>query len=382
MADIIREAQALQEEIRANRTELHANPELGFNIPMTFGFVMEHLREYGCEPYQVGRAGICCDIGSDGPMILLRADMDALPMAEESGLPFASQNGCAHTCGHDIHTAMLLGAAKLLKAHESELHGRVRLMFQPAEEIIAGAKDMVENGVLDGVSAAVAMHVSAGAEGNKIGTVLCPNGPGSYASDHYAIKIKGKAAHGSMPAHGIDAILIATGIVQAYQALMAREVNIDENCILLVGTIKGGTSANSVAEDAELGVSLRAASPESRSRLQRRVEEVAHSVAATYGGTVEVIHESGTPCLINDPELREFARRTLVELFGEEWVGINPQVAGEDFAIISEEVPSIMLGLSLGSPSEGYCYGGHQPKVIFNDTAFWRGTASMVTVAM
>ncbi len=177
--DILKEAEALQDEIVANRRDIHGYAELGFDLPKTRALVWNRLTEYSCAPYAVGKTGVCCDFGRKGPMVLLRADMDALPMKEESGLPFASTNGHAHACGHDIHTAMLLAAAKLFKRHEDELKGRVRLMFQPAEETLGGAKDMIDNGVLDGVEAAFGLHVGVGFPLSYSGIISVPNGPSS-----------------------------------------------------------------------------------------------------------------------------------------------------------------------------------------------------------
>ena len=255
--DILKEAEALQDEIAANRRVIHGYAELGFALPKTRTLVWNRLLEYGCSPCAVGKAGVCCDFGKQGPMVLLRADMDALPMKEQSGLPFAATNGNAHACGHDIHTAMLLAAAKLLKNHEDELQGRVRLMFQPAEEILGGAKDMIDHGVLDDVEAAFGLHVAVGAPLSRSGTISVPNGPGSNSADCYTVKVWGKSAHGSRPQEGVDAILIAVRIIEAFQMLLTTEVGMDEHCVLLVGTIKGGTSPNSIPGDAELGVTLR-----------------------------------------------------------------------------------------------------------------------------
>ena len=337
---LLDQAKALEGEIVSNRRTVHGYAELGFDIPQTFRFVMERLTEYGCSPYPVGKAGICCDLGQEnGPTILLRADMDALPMEERSRLPFASTNGNAHTCGHDVHTAMLLGAAKLLKSREKELQGRVRLMFQPAEELLAGAVDMIEAGVLTGVDAAIGLHIAVGTDYSRTGMLLCPEGVGCNSGDAYTILIQGKSAHGSTPEKGVDAILIAARIIEAFQTLVSREVEMDEPCVLLVGTIEGGTSSNSVAESAKLGVSLRTGNAAVRERMKRRIVEVAQGVAATYRGSVEVRHEFGSPPLENDKAMREFARETLRNAFGEEWVGVQPKVGGEDFAHVSIGCP-------------------------------------------
>lgn len=380
---LLDQAKAMEGEIVSNRRTVHGYAELGFDIPQTFRFVMERLTEYGCSPYPVGKAGICCDLGREkGPTILLRADMDALPMEERSGMPFAAANGNAHTCGHDAHSAMLLGVARLLKSHENELKGRVRLMFQPAEELLAGAVDMIEAGVLAGVDAAVGLHIAVGTDYSRTGMLLCPEGVGCNSGDAYTIFIQGKSAHGSMPEKGVDAILIAARIIEAFQTLVSREVEMDEPCVLLVGTIEGGTSANSVAESAKLGVSLRTGNAVVRERMKRRIVEVAQSVAATYRGFAEVCHEFGSPPLENDKTLREFTRETLRSVFGEEWIGVPPKVGGEDFAHVSVRVPSVFLLLGCGSPTEGYTHSFHEPEMTLNESVFWKGTAAMTICAM
>ena len=203
------EAMALKEEIIANRRQFHGFAELGFELPKTVELVINELRSYGYEPQLCGKAGVTCVAGQGGKVVILRGDMDALPMMEESGLDFASTNGHCHSCGHDMHTAMLLGAAKLLKQHESELKGRVKFMFQPAEELLGGAADMIAAGLLENpkVDAAIGMHVAAGAEPySRVGAVSYKKDYVTFSGDYIRIKVVGKSAHGSQPQMGVDAI--------------------------------------------------------------------------------------------------------------------------------------------------------------------------------
>ena len=241
---------------------------------------------------------------------------------------------------------------------------------------------MIECGVLNDVSAAFGLHVAAGTDCSEAGKLYCPNGPGSNSGDSFTVTVRGKSAHGSMPEKGVDAILIAARIIDAFQSLINCEVGFEEHCVLLVGTIQGGTSANTVAGEAQLGVSLRTDHPDVRERMKERLPQVAKAVADTYRGSVEVHHNFGVPGLQNNEMLCRFARERLTSLFGEDNVGVQPKLAGEDFSLISERVPAVFLGLGCGSPEEGYRHSMHEPEVHFDESVFWRGTAALSELAV
>ncbi len=219
-------AKELEQELIAMRRELHSYAELGFDLPKTNAFVTEKLRSYGYEPKTVGKAGVTCTVGKGGKVLLLRADMDALPMPEESGMPYAAQNGHCHSCGHDCHTAMLLIAAKMLKEKEGELKGTVKFMFQPAEELLAGAAAMVEDGILENpkVDVALGLHISVGMDDTRSGIIRYIPGVANNSGDAIRISIQGHGVHGSKAYLGVDAINIAAHTIIALQEILALEI--------------------------------------------------------------------------------------------------------------------------------------------------------------
>lgn len=378
MNQYLEAANGMKPEIIRLRRTLHQCPEIGFELDRTFEFVWERLMEYGLSPQKVGRSGIACTVGRPGRTILLRADMDALPMREESGLSFASDNGNCHSCGHDCHTAMLLCAAKLLKAREGDLKGTVKLMFQPAEEILSGAKDMVENGILENprVDAALAMHVMTGLNETKTGVIRYSEGIVNSSGDAVRITIKGMDAHGSKSYKGVDAIHVAAHMVLALEELVAREIPSDEDTVLLVGKIEGGTTCNSVAGTASLELSIRTCGREQREFLFNRVEAIAKGIAGTFRAKAQVDHLYGSPALVNDGEMVRKVTGFLRELLPEEKVvRMGKMGGGEDFTMVAERVPSAFLVLGAGTPGEGCDRFLHHPQMRIDEAALPVGTA-------
>lgn len=385
MRSILQDARALQQEITHNRRTIHQYAETGFDLPQTTAYVKEQLRLYGIEPQDVGRAGISCVIGQGEKTFLLRADMDALPMQEATGLEFAATNGNAHACGHDTHTSMLLGAAKLLKAREGELKGKVKLMFQPAEEKLAGAMDMIENGLLENpkVDAGMAMHMMTGVEDAKTGFVYHKPGGLTLSGDSIIIKITGKDAHGSTPYAGISAIDIAAHITLALHGLAQAEVPIYIPAVVVVGKIEGGTAPNTVAGQAVMNVSARCKEKEYREVLLRRIKEVSEALASSFGGSAEVIHEYGMPPLHNDPTVDAAVARYSAELLGDDHVQQLISFNGtEDFSMVAERVPATLVVLGMGSIEEGYEESLHNPAVCPNEEALPVGSAVYAYSAM
>jgi amidohydrolase len=378
MNDYIEMAKKINEEIIENRRVIHRFPETGFELERTVEFVENKLKEYGIEPVRVGKSGISATIGKEGKTLLLRADMDALPMKEETGLPFESENDFCHSCGHDAHTAMLLGAAKLLKENEENLNGTVKLMFQPAEELLAGAVDMIEAGVLENpkVDAALAMHIYVGNEISKTGTISYARGPALFSGDAIKIHVKGKNAHGSTPDKGIDAISIAAHIVIALQQIIAREVPTNDQAVVIVGKISGGDTVNTLAGNAELEVSVRATTEEKREYLKNRVREVSENVARTYKGEAVVEFWYGMGPLYNDLELTDEIVGYCEEVIGEENLNKIPIAVGtEDFTSVAAKVPGVMINLGVGSIEEGYALSIHNPGMVLNEEALHIGAA-------
>lgn len=390
--DILKEAKALESELVAHRRWLHQHPGVAFELTETKEYVRRQLTEMGFSPADCGKAGLVAAVGGkkEGKTFLLRADMDALPIPEESGVEFASTNGAMHACGHDMHTAMLLGAAKLLKAHEDEICGTVKLMFQPAEEIFEGGKDMIEHGVLENPKpdTALMIHVTAAIPMSAGRIIVCAPGVSAPAADYFTIKVQGKGCHGSAPQNGIDALTAASHILLALQEIHARELPASEEAVLTIGTFHGGAASNVIADSAELGGTIRTYDEKTRSFLKERMTQIAQSVAAAYRATATVEFGSGCPTLVNDGDLAKQTKRYLTDLLGAEMVLSAADLGGmrgggsEDFAYVSHEVPSLMLALAAGEPDKGYAFPQHHPKVKFDESVLPIGTAAFVAAAM
>ena len=374
----------LKDETIANRRHIHKNAETGLDLPKTKAYVMEKLTEYGLEPKDCGY-GVTATLGKGGKVLLLRADMDALPMPEESGEEFACPTGKeAHTCGHDFHAAMLLTAAKMLKEKEDTLEGTIKFMFQPAEETFEGSKNMIENGILENppVDAALAYHVSPGKM--PIGLFMYNDKDTMmYSVDGFKITIHGKGSHGAYPHVGVDPINIGVHIHLALQELIARESDPTHSCVLTIGQFAGGTAANIIPETAVLQGTIRTNKPEARELLVRRMKEVAEKTAAVYNGTVDIEMISEVPPLICNPKLTDEVVGYMQEL-GIPGLTPYPGIsasASEDFAVIAEKVPSTFMYLSAGYLDERGQYPAHQPKAQFNEDVCPIGAACLAHCA-
>ena len=374
----------LKDETIANRRHIHKNAETGLDLPKTKAYVMEKLTEYGLEPKDCGY-GVTATLGKGGKVLLLRADMDALPMPEESGEEFACPTGKeAHTCGHDFHAAMLLTAAKMLKEKEDTLEGTIKFMFQPAEETFEGSKNMIENGILENppVDAALAYHVAPGKM--PIGLFMYNDKDTMmYSVDGFKITIHGKGSHGAYPHVGVDPINIGVHIHLALQELIARESDPTHSCVLTIGQFAGGTAANIIPETAVLQGTIRTNKPEARELLVRRMKEVAEKTAAVYNGTVDIEMISEVPPLICNPKLTDEVVGYMQEL-GIPGLTPYPGIsasASEDFAVIAEKVPSTFMYLSAGYLDERGQYPAHHPKAQFNEDVCPIGAACLAHCA-
>ncbi len=384
--NFVEQAKAIENEIMENRRYLHRNAEVGFELNETVEFVKSKLEEMGCSVLPCGKNGIVANIGNGkGKTILLRADMDALPQKEEAELEFASENGNMHACGHDMHTAMLLGAARLLKNCGNELKGTVKLMFQPAEEILSGAKNMIENGVLENpkVDCAVMLHVMTGLP-LVTGTVIVSSaGVSAPAADYFTINIQGKGCHGSTPQQGVDSLTIGAHTLIGLQEIFARELGVSDEAILTIGKMNGGTAGNVIADSVTMEGTLRAYDEEIREYVKKRTCEITQGISQTFRGKGSVDFGNGCPTLENNGDLSKEIEQYLVELFGNEKVVNTDKMGGrtnksggsEDFSYISHEVPSLMLALSAGNSEEGYKYPQHHPKVMFDENVLPIGSA-------
>ena len=391
---IMQEAAALQEEIKAHRLWLHTHAETGFDLTETKPYVKSTLTEMGYTVQECGKAGLVTTVGKPGgKVILLRADMDALPIAEEADVDFACKNGRMHACGHDMHTAMLLGAAKILKAHESELGGMVKLMFQPAEEIFEGSKDMIASGVLENPrpDAALMIHVAAGMPLPAGTVVVSAPGVSAPAADYFTIRVHGKGCHGSAPQNGIDPLTAAAHILIALQEIHARELSASDEAVLTIGTFHAGEAGNVIPDTATMGGTIRTYDEKTRAYLKERMTAIAQSIAEAFRASAEVSFGSGCPTLVNDKDLSEKVTGYLKDLLGANRAFTTAELSGgkpargggsEDFAYVSHEVPSLMLALAAGEPSKGYPYPQHHPKVKFDESVLSTGAAVFVDCAI
>lgn len=391
---IMQEAAALQEEIKAHRLWLHTHAETGFDLTETKPYVKSALAEMGYAVQECGKAGLVTTVGKPGgKVLLLRADMDALPIAEEADVDFVCKNGRMHACGHDMHTAMLLGAAKILKAHESELDGMVKLMFQPAEEIFEGSKDMIASGVLENPrpDAALMIHVAAGMPLPAGTVVVSAPGVSAPAADYFTIRVHGKGCHGSAPQNGIDPLTAAAHILVALQEIHARELSASDEAVLTIGTFHAGEAGNVIPDTATMGGTIRTYDEKTRAYLKKRMTAIAKNVAEAFRADAEVSFGSGCPTLVNDGALSEKVTGYLKDLLGADRAFTTAELSGgkpargggsEDFAYVSHEVPSLMLALAAGEPSKGYVYPQHHPKVKFDESVLSTGAAVFVDCAM
>ena len=375
----------LRDELIENRRYLHSNAETGLHMPLAKAFVSEKLKEYGIDAQECG-AGITALLGKGGgKVLLLRADMDALPMTEESGLNFACTNGCAHTCGHDLHAAMLLTAAKLLKESENEIEGTVKLMFQPAEETFEGSANMIANGILENpkVDAALGYHVASGKM--PCGIFMYNSASAMmFSSDGFRIHVKGKGSHGAYPQDSIDPINIACHTHINLQELIARESNPEHACVLTIGQLQAGTAQNIIPETAVLAGTIRTNKTEARELLVRRMKEVAEGTAALFGGSAEIETLPGVPPLICDPTVTNDMVKYMMEAGipgATPYPGIVAS-ASEDFAVVAEKVPSAFMYLSAGYLDDRGAAPAHNPKVQFNEDVLPQGAAWLAHCAI
>lgn len=391
-SEILQEARNAHPQIIAHRRYLHSHPETGFDLTNTTAYVKKTLTELGYEPQECGKSGLVALAGGKHPgkVFLIRGDMDALPIKEESGVEFSADNDKMHACGHDMHTAMMLEAARLLKAHEDEIQGTVKLMFQPAEEIFEGSNDMITAGLLKNpdVDAALMIHVTSCMPFSTGTAIVCDGGVSAPAADYFTIKIQGKGCHGSMPNNGIDPINAAAHIITALQEIHSRELSLMDEAVLTIGSIHAGNAANVIPDTAEMSGTIRTYDEEVRSFIKDRITEISEGIAKTFRASVQVTFGSGCPTLLNDSELSSCTVGYIQELCGAQGAftagqlnamagnGKAPKSSGsEDFAYVSQNVPSIMIALAAGQPDKGYCYPQHHPKVLFDEDCLPVGSA-------
>ncbi|ASJ02496.1 peptidase M20 [Thermococcus profundus] len=375
--DPVSEAKKIEERIISWRRDFHMHPELGYEEERTSEIVEEHLREWGYSVKRVG-TGIIADMGKGERTIALRADMDALPIHEENDVPYKSKvPGKMHACGHDAHTAMLLGAARIIAEHRDELNGRVRLIFQPAEEGGNGAVKMIEGGALEGVDAIFGFHVWMDLPSGLIGI---REGPFLAGAGIFNGKIIGKGGHGASPHETIDPIPIAAEAVLALQTVVSRNVDPIETGVVSVTSIHGGTAFNVIPEEVKFKGTFRFFKPEIGELIQRRMGEILDGVTKAHGAKYELSIEELTPPTINSKEMADFARK-VAEKYGLRYGEVRPTMGAEDFAFYLQKVPGVFLALGIRNEGKGIIYPHHHPKFDVDEEVLYLGTAMEVALA-
>ncbi len=373
----------------ADRRDFHEHPELGFQEFRTSGIVAERLRSLGLEEIATGIAGtgvtgLIHGKKGKGKVVLLRADMDALPILEENAVPYVSQNpGVMHACGHDAHTAILLAVCRLLMERRDEFAGSVKVLFQPAEELPpGGAKPMIDEGVLEHphVDAVFGLHMAQDA---KLGTVEVRVGPYMAAADRFQVTIQGKGGHGASPHDTVDPIAVGAQVVTALQNLVARELKPIESGVVSVCAFIAGDAFNVIPDRAELRGTVRTFTPENRDYLERRIDELVSGIASAMRASATVSYTRGYPATINDGAMTEIVRQAAAEVVGQEnVVDAEPMMGAEDFSYFLEERPGSYFFVGSRNEDRGLVWGHHHPKFDIDEASMAIGIETMLRTTL
>lgn len=388
-AELLQQAKALQAQLRSWRRQIHRYPELGFTETRTAGLINAALFDLGLETEtEVAKTGVVGTIrGGKGPTVGLRADIDALPITEQNGTDFDSTRpGLMHACGHDAHTAMLLGAATLLKnlADQGRLPGTVRLLFQPSEEGQdeagkSGGMRMVEEGALNGLDAVFGLHVDPAL---PVGTVATRPGPMMASADTFTITLHGRAGHAARPHQAIDTIALSAHVIQAVHQVVSRRLDPVEEGVITIGTIQGGTKDNIIAGTVTMTGTIRSFTPQNRQHLHQELRRACALVEA-LGGRFDLNINTGYPPLINNAEATAVMVSALTALLGEDHVREAPKfMAAEDFGIMASQVPGCFLRLGVHNPAWPQPYFLHTPTFRLDEEALPIGAAALAATAL
>ena len=370
----------------ADRRYLHQHPEIAFEEENTARFVAEKLRALGLEVTTgIARTGVLGLLrgGQPGKTVLLRADMDALPLEELNDVPYRSQTpGVMHACGHDAHTAMLLGVARLLTERRDAITGTVKFIFQPAEEAGGGAKPMIDEGVMENprVDAAFGVHIG---QDLPLGTIGVRTGPMNAASDGFVATIRGKGAHAARPHLAVDPVVIAAQCILALQTLVSREVNPLRQAVITVGAVHAGTVANIIPEEAVMRATVRTFDDEVRQHLAERIPALLRGIAAALRGEADVQYRFGYPVLVNDAAMTDLVREVARGIVGpEKLIEREPGMGGEDMAYFLQRAPGCFFRIGSRNPERGLVYGHHHPRFDVDEEALPVGVAALASVAL
>jgi amidohydrolase len=378
MIDFLHKAQEIKGQLIAWRRHFHAHPELGFEEYETSKTIKAFLESEGIEYSEVSGTGICAIIrGSGDKTIGLRADIDALPLEDKKGCEYSSQTkGKMHACGHDAHTTILLGAAKLLNNMKEELKGNVKLFFEPAEETVGGARFMIKEGILENpsVDCVIGLHVD---ENTQVGKVGIKRGVVNAASNPFTIKIKGKGGHGAHPEDTVDPIVIASNVIIALQTIVSREIPPQDPAVVTIGSIHGGTAQNIIPEEVTLSGILRTMRSEHREYVKKRLQEIVQGIVTAMRGTCEINIEESYPCLYNNDEILDLVESSARSLIGEENIRKldSPSMGVESFAYFSMERPSAFYFLGVRNEEKGIIHPAHGSLFDVDEDALHIGVA-------
>lgn len=382
---VLQLAKELSGEIISWRRDFHMHPELAYEERRTSAIVKGLLEEWGYE-VRLGSEGtgvIATMRGKGSGAVALRADMDALPIEEVKGREYRSRvPGKMHACGHDAHTAMLLGAAKIISSLKDDLASTVRLIFQPAEEGGNGALKMIEEGALEDpdIDVIYGIHVWSDLPSGKIGL---RDGPILAATGEFEIKVKGKGGHGAHPEQTVDPVVASSAVVLSLQSIVSRNIDPFDSAVITVGSIQGGSTFNVIPEAVALKGTYRTLKKETRELVKRRIEEIARNVARAFGADAEVVLRDVTPPTVNHPKAVEIAKRVAASLFGEDSIVVpKPSMGGEDFSYYLERVPGAFILLGTGNPAKGTNYPHHSPMFDVDEDVLYIGSALLSSLAL
>jgi amidohydrolase len=372
-----------EQDIVALRRDFHAHPEIGFQEIRTAGIVAARLRALGLEVQEnIGKTGVVAILkgAHDGPCVLVRADMDALPITEENDWEWKSKtSGMMHACGHDGHTAIGLSVARILSEDKENLRGTVKFMFQPAEEGLGGAGYMINDGLLENPKPdfALALHIWSTIEVGKIGI---SNGPVMAYADEFRARIVGKGGHGAMPHQTVDAVVIAAHVITALQTVVSRNVKPLDSGVVTIGKLEAGTAFNVIPGEAKLLGTNRAFLPETRDMLENRVREIVEKVPEAFGGHGEFEFVKGYPATVNNEEVTERVKRCFEQTFGDDVVEpFEPTLGAEDMSMVLEHIPGCYFFVGGRNEKIGAIYPHHHPKFNIDEESLFIGTKAMVS---
>ncbi len=381
--EVIKLSKELSDYVIRLRREIHMYPELAYEEVRTSELVIRELKSLGYEVHRAAKTGVIGILkGGEGGVVALRADMDALPVNEENDIPYKSRiKGKMHACGHDAHTAMLLGVARVLKELVKEVKGTVKLIFQPGEEGGLGAKKIVEEGWLDDVDAIFGMHVWADLKSGEVGI---KSGPAMASADAFKVIIKGKGGHAAAPHESIDPIVVATDLINAYQKIVSREINPLEPVVISVAKVEAGTTFNVIPEEAIMLGTIRTFNKSVRDYVVKRMKEVTELYASALRAKATFeLKEKYIPPTINDPKLSKFAVNVVKKLgIAKVLTDVKPTMGAEDFAFYLEKVPGVYIFLGIKNEEKGIVYPHHHPRFNVDEDVLWIGTAIYASLAI